>query len=69
MCGGIGGIRCPEGEWCDLAGTYPDASGTCRAQGTCTDAADCEGQGMVHIQCVGTWSCDSGRCSFECTPG
>ncbi len=29
MCGGIAGIQCPAGYKCKLAGSYPDAGGTC----------------------------------------
>jgi hypothetical protein len=28
-CGGFAGIACPDGYECQLAGNYPDASGTC----------------------------------------
>jgi hypothetical protein len=30
MCGGIAGFQCEEGLVCELDGTYPDASGTCK---------------------------------------
>ena len=29
FCGGIAGIKCPEGYICQLDGNYPDAAGTC----------------------------------------
>jgi len=33
-------------------------------EGQCRTAADCEG--LVHIMCVGSWSCDNGWCSYTC---
>lgn len=66
MCGGIAGFTCPEGEWCDMDGDYPDASGTCRAQGTCDEPADCEQQDIPHAMCVGQWTCADGSCGWEC---
>lgn len=37
MCGGIMGLPCPTGYYCELDGNYPDASGKCiGAQQTCT---------------------------------
>lgn len=29
FCGGIAGIPCPQGMFCELDGDYPDAGGTC----------------------------------------
>lgn len=29
ICGGIAGIKCPEGYICQLDGNYPDATGIC----------------------------------------
>lgn len=29
FCGGIAGIHCPTGYYCQLDGNYPDASGIC----------------------------------------
>lgn len=67
MCGGIGGFECPGNQWCDLDGDYPDASGTCRTEGSCDDLADCERQELVHAMCVGGWACEEGRCTWECS--
>lgn len=37
MCGGIMGLPCPTGYYCQLDGEYPDAAGKCiGAQQTCT---------------------------------
>lgn len=66
MCGGIAGFACPEGQWCDMDGDYPDASGTCRPQGECDAPADCEQQEIVHAMCVGHWTCADGRCGWAC---
>lgn len=43
MCGGIAGIMCPAGYSCQMAGNYPDASGTCIKKGTYT----CPSSGYV----------------------
>lgn len=67
MCGGIAGFECPERQWCDMDGDYPDASGTCRPEGECDTAADCDSQQLVHAMCVGAWACADGRCSWECS--
>lgn len=66
MCGGIAGFNCPEGEWCDLEGNYPDASGTCRPEGTCDEPADCVQQDLTHAMCVGDWQCQEARCAWQC---
>lgn len=66
MCGGIAGFTCPEGEWCDMDADHPDASGTCRPEGTCDEPADCEAQNLVHAMCVGQWTCADGRCGWAC---
>lgn len=66
MCGGIAGFRCPEGQWCDLDGDYPDASGTCREEGWCDGAADCEAQSLHHVMCDGGWTCPDEQCVWEC---
>lgn len=45
MCGGIAGIKCPDGYVCQTTATYPDASGTCIKENTLTcpknDYVDC----------------------------
>ena len=65
-CGGIAGFVCPEGQWCDMEGNYPDASGVCREQGTCDEPSDCVEQDLVHAMCVGDWTCTDGQCGWEC---
>ncbi len=37
--------------------------------GTCFTEKDCNGQPLVVIQCVGQWSCETGRCNWQCTQG
>jgi len=32
FCGGIAGIKCPDGYTCKIGGSYPDAGGTCVRQ-------------------------------------
>ena len=36
-------------------------------EGSCRTAADCDG--LIHIMCVGSWSCEAGRCAYECDGG
>jgi hypothetical protein len=38
----------------------------CRPEGTCDDPADCAQQDLVHVMCVGEWTCVDGRCAWEC---
>ncbi len=33
--------------------------------GSCTTPSDCDG--LVHIMCVGSWSCVANQCSYTCT--
>lgn len=46
MCGGIAGIKCPDGYVCQMTAKYPDASGTCTNETTYTcpkyGYVDCE---------------------------
>lgn len=35
------------------------------ADGGCKTAQDCEG--LIHIMCVGQWSCNAGECEYNCT--
>lgn len=47
FCGGIAGIRCPDGYSCKLDGGYPDAGGTCVPESTKTGLCKptgCSGQ-------------------------
>jgi hypothetical protein len=39
------------------------------AGGRCDDAADCEGQGLPAIECVGNWVCEDNACAFDCSAG
>ena len=66
MCGGIAGFACPEDQWCDLEGDFPDAAGSCRPAGWCDGAADCEDQRLHHPACVGGWTCPDSACVWEC---
>ena len=66
MCGGIAGFACPEDQWCDLEGDFPDAAGSCRSGGWCDGAADCEAQPLHHPACEGGWTCPDSACVWEC---
>lgn len=68
-CGGVAGLECPDGRWCDIEAPYPDASGTCRPEGTCDEPADCVLQDLPHAACVGEWRCLDGRCAWQCDGG
>ena len=53
-CGGIAGIRCPEGFECEYDGSYPDAGGTCAKK---------------EVECSGDADCGIGGCSGQiCAP-
>lgn len=56
MCGGIAGIRCSDGLICQLNGTYPDASGTCRITRCAT------------VRCTATTHCVDNGTSASCVP-
>lgn len=33
-------------------------------EGECRTPQDCEG--LIHIMCVGSWSCENGKCVYNC---
>jgi len=37
LCGGIAGLACPKGYYCQLDGDYPDAAGKCVKTQTCAN--------------------------------
>jgi hypothetical protein len=38
-----------------------------RESSYCGEASDCEGQGLIHVMCVGQWSCSETRsCAYSC---
>lgn len=45
------------------------ATGGQGAGDRCKTAAECDARDLPHIQCVGSWSCDQGRCKFNCDAG
>ncbi len=49
----------PEPEPTPAPAPEPDFS--------CTTPADCEAKDLVHIMCVGDWTCVDNRCAFECS--
>ncbi len=59
MCGGIAGVKCPDGYVCQMTAMYPDASGTCTKENTLTcpknDYIDCMPSVNVGVR-------------YECTP-
>jgi hypothetical protein len=63
-------VACADGYV--LKTTPGNCCGTCvRApkeeelpEGSCNTASDCEG--LVHIMCVGSWSCVENQCSYTC---
>ena len=75
-CGTIRGLGCDEPNGCyyddapegesGFEVPYPDAGGHCVAEGYCEQVEDCAA--LPHILCVGGWSCESNRCSYECVP-
>lgn len=67
MCGGIAAIQCADGLICQLSGTNPDASGTCRltrcATVRCTASTHCVDNG-TSASCVPNGpSCAAIRCA------
>lgn len=56
MCGGIAGIKCPDGYVCEMTAMYPDASGTCTKKEpyTCpkNDYVDCMPGPGVRLECT-----------------
>jgi hypothetical protein len=75
ICGGIAGFPCPEGKWCKLDGTYPDAAGHCIDVFGCEASSDCAAQqdmGLLptDLPCPGVgwarYECVEGRCTPTC---
>jgi hypothetical protein len=64
FCGGIVGIQCPKGLTCKLDGDYPDAGGTCVPEGYCDAPEECFG--LIHIMCMGYWTCEKHQCGYHC---
>lgn len=63
-------VECPEGT--SRHYTPSNCCGTCIPdsnnpdEGSCKNAQQCENAGLIHIQCVGSWSCDAGKCAYTC---
>jgi hypothetical protein len=65
-------VECPAGftrhftpaQCCGVCVGDPHAA---LPEGSCSTPNDCEG--LVHIMCVGSWSCDAGSCSYTCDGG
>ncbi len=68
-------VRCIGPDSCPAGQTYhapkgKDCCGSCKGpdksvdEGYCETAADCDG--LIHIMCVGSWSCDSNQCAYDC---
>lgn len=59
---------CNSGLYCDRDGGAE--AGICRATGACEDVADCsdDGNAWPHILCVGSPTCEAGRCGWRCGP-
>lgn len=60
-------VECPEGF--ERHYTPNDCCGTCKpinpsTEGYCNTASQCEG--LVHIQCVGDWTCEANACTYTC---
>jgi hypothetical protein len=60
-------VECPDGF--ERRYTPNDCCGTCvqinpSTDGYCNNAVQCEG--LVHIECVGDWTCDSHVCNYTC---
>jgi len=43
-CGGFAGFECPDGQWCKMTESYPDATGECKDIRTCDTTDDCTAQ-------------------------
>lgn len=61
-------VECPEG-WERVYNGPNDCCGTCKElnpsdDGYCNNAAQCED--LVHIMCVGSWSCVDNACEYNC---
>lgn len=70
-------LACPEGF--DRIYTPEHCCGMCvpsgggqgqgqgQGEGSCSQPSDCEG--LPHIMCVGSWSCERNQCSYTCDSG
>lgn len=62
-------VECPQGferifPGNQCCGQCVPARKSTSEEGRCTTAADCSD--LIHIMCVGSWSCDSGYCAYTC---
>ncbi len=69
-------IRAAEGEACNAGDNYQCAddlycagSGVCLKIGDCSSTSDCtnDDNSWIHPACMGTLSCEQGRCSWDCS--
>ncbi|MCA9524397.1 MAG: hypothetical protein KC609_25690 [Myxococcales bacterium] len=61
---------CGAGKWCEqVICVKAPCYGICQDQGYCNDPGDCEGQGLIHPECVGSWGCKENQCVYSCSIG
>lgn len=70
LVSGENNCACPAQEFeyscrCELGKCEKFVSGT--NPSFCRQAANCEGKGLIHPECVGSWSCEANSCVWICS--